>query len=71
MPEQISQTPEEDLTLDDLLLELFTPDFLDSLPPEHIAEILENLQLVEAAEDPVPPEWVALRKALQERGYLE
>ncbi len=67
------QTPKEEglENLDDLFLELFTPEFLGSLAPEQIETVINNLKLVESSSETIPTQWPALRNALEERGYLE
>ena len=62
---------EEPANLNDLLMELFTPEFLNNLPQEEIKTVIHNLRLVESVFETIPPEWSALRGVLQERGYLE
>ena len=57
--------------LNDFFMELFTPEFLDSLPPKQINTVIDNLRLVESGPTPVPPEWEAIKRVLQTRGYLE
>jgi len=57
--------------LDELFMELFTREFLESLPPGHIETVINNLRLVASSFETIPPEWVALRSVLQERGFLK
>lgn len=66
------QTPkkEEPINLDDLFMELFTPEFLGNLPPGQIETVINNLKHVESGET-TPPEWLALKHVLRERGFLE
>ena len=73
MEKQTHQTPlhEETANLDALFLEMFTPEFLASLPPEHIETVIHHLEQVESASETTPPEWLALKNVLQERGLLE
>ena len=73
MEELKRQTPKKEgpENLDDLFMELFTPEFLESLPPKQIETVINNLRLVESISKTIPSEWLALRNALQERGYLE
>ena len=67
------QIPKEEgpENLDDLLMELFTPEFLESLAPEQIETVINNLKLVESSSETIPTQWSALRNVLEERGYLE
>jgi len=67
------QIPKEEgpENLDDLFMELFTPEFLESLAPEQIETVINNLKLVESSSETIPTQWSALRNALEERGYLE
>ena len=57
--------------LDDLFMELFTPDFLESLPPEQIETVINKLELIESSSETVPSEWSALRNVLQKTGFLK
>jgi len=58
-------------TLDDVFMELFSSEFLKSLPPEQIGTVINNLKLVESNSETIPSEWLALRNVLQKRGFLE
>ncbi len=73
MEKQERQIPkiEEPKNLDDLLIELFTPEFLESLEPKEIETVINNLKLVESSSVTIPTQWSAIRNALEERGYLE
>lgn len=73
MEELKRRTPKKEgpENLDDLFIELFTPEFLNNLPPEQIKAVIDKLRLVESSSATIPPQWSALRNALQERGYLE
>lgn len=55
----------------DLFMELFPPEFLESLPPGQIKTVINNLKLVESSSETIPPEWAAVRSLLQERGFLD
>ena len=57
--------------LNDLFMGLFTPEFLESLSPEQRETVINNLGLVESSSETIPPEWLALKNVLQERGYLD
>lgn len=67
------QIPKEEgpENLDDFFMELFTSDFLESLPPKQIETVIGNLKLVESRSVTVPPQWSALKNVLQKRGCLE
>ena len=56
--------------LDELFMELFTPEFLENLPPGHIETVINNLRLVESSSETIPPQWAALKSVLQKRGFL-
>jgi len=56
--------------LNDFFMELFTPEFLEGLPPEQIETVISNLKLVESGSETVPAEWKAVRNVLEESGYL-
>jgi len=56
--------------LNDLFMELFTPEFLEGLPPEQIETVISDLRLVESSSETVPTEWKAMRNVLEESGYL-
>ncbi len=73
MEELRRQIPKEEgpENLDDLFMELFTPEFLESLAPEQIETVINNLKLVESSSETIPTQWSALRNVLEERGYLE
>ena len=73
MEKQTHQTPlnEEPANLDALFLEMFTPEFLASLPQEQIETVIHHLEQVESAAETTPPQWLALKNVLQERGLLE
>jgi len=57
--------------LDELFIELFTPEFLATLPLEQIETVISKLKLIESSSETIPPEWSALRSVLRERGFLE
>ena len=57
--------------LDDLFMELFTPEFLENLPLGQIETVINNLKQVESSSEAIPPEWSALRNVLEERGFLK
>jgi len=57
--------------LNDLFMDMFTPEFLASLPPGQIETVINNLNRVEAASEVTPHEWLALKNALRERGFIE
>lgn len=67
------QIPKEEgqENLDGLFMELFTPKFLESLAPEQIETVINNLKLVESGSETIPTQWSALRNALQKRGFLK
>ncbi len=67
-PSSENESPE---TLDDLFIELFTPEFLDSLPPEQIAVVIYKLKQIEETYETVPSEWLAMKNVLQQRGFLK
>ena len=73
MEKLTQQTPlnEETANLDALFLEMFTPEFLASLPQEQIETVIHHLEQVESASETTPPQWLALKNVLQERGLLE
>lgn len=52
-------------------MDLFTPEFLATLPPKQIKTVINNLKQVESISETIPPEWLALKKVLQNRGFLE
>jgi hypothetical protein len=72
MEELKRRTPKKEgpENLDDLFMELFTPEFLESLPPKQIETVINNLKLVESGSETVPAEWKAVRNVLEESGYL-
>lgn len=68
---QQTSEDKEPVDLNDLFMDMFTPEFLESLPPEQIAQTVSNLKQVESDSDATPPEWLALKNVLRARGLLE
>lgn len=66
-----TQGNENSTSLNDLFVDLFSPEFFDSVPPEQIAVVIYKLKLIESAYEIVPPEWLAIKNVLQQRGFLE
>lgn len=64
------QKNEDREKLGDFFMELFTPEFLESLPPEQINTVVDNLRLVESGSTPIPPQWEALKRVLTARGFI-
>ncbi len=64
----IKEGPEN---LDELFMELFTPEFLENLPPGQIKTVINKLELIESNSETIPSQWSALRNVLRERGFLE
>lgn len=64
---------EELVNLNDLFMKLFTSEFLESLSPEQIDRVNDNLKQIESESGPetIPSQWLALRSVLRKRGYLE
>ncbi|MFZ3069104.1 MAG: hypothetical protein WA052_02185 [Microgenomates group bacterium] len=73
MEKQKGQAPENESpeTLDDLFMELFTPEFFDGVPPEQIAVVIYKLKQIEDTYETVPSEWLAMKNVLQQRGFLK
>ncbi|PJC77605.1 hypothetical protein CO010_00165 [Candidatus Shapirobacteria bacterium CG_4_8_14_3_um_filter_39_11] len=70
-PTQQTSEDRNPADLDNIFMDLFTPEFLANLPPEQIKTVVNNLKLVESSSGTLPPEWLALRNVLQNRGFLE
>lgn len=62
---------EEPENLDDLLMDLFTPEFLERMTSKEMERVINNLKRVESSAETIPPQWTALRNVLEERGYLD
>lgn len=69
-PTQQTSKNEEPGTLDDLFMDLFTPEFLKSLPSEQIETVINKLEQAESSSETMSPEWLAVRNVLRERGYV-
>ncbi len=65
-----TQTGKQD-KLDNIFMDLFTPEFLQRLPLEQIETVINNLEQIESTSETIPPEWLALKKVLKERDFLK
>lgn len=70
-PKQQTSEDRNPTELNNLFMDLFTPEFLATLPPKQIKTVINNLKQVESISETIPPEWLALKKVLQNRGFLE
>lgn len=70
IPERGRQECADQQKLNHFFMELFTPEFLESLPPKQINTVIDNLRLVESGPTPIPAEWEAIKRVLQTRGLI-